>query len=270
MRKREAERYRSLLEAQLASLLGQGERAVHEMVDDPEAEAPDPNDRATVEESRNWSLRLRDRDRKLIAKIHEALGRLDQGEYGYCAECAGEISAQRLRALPFAVRCTACESLHERDAGLAERDRRVLRAVRERRIPLAMAIGETKWSNGTKRTTAAARNGRRIVDLAYWRALYLRTACASRSFLNRARWLVMPVCWFLGEGRPRRLQMDGECPIRREVGKRVPTWSAESSARLCLTGTPRGCCSRGPRRPFRASRGARSGIPGLVSPGRRS
>lgn len=51
-----------------------------------------------------------------LARVRQALARLDQGEYGYCTECGGEISSQRLRALPFAVRCTACESMHERDA----------------------------------------------------------------------------------------------------------------------------------------------------------
>ncbi len=51
-----------------------------------------------------------------LERVREALTRLDRGEYGYCVECAGEISEQRLRALPFAVRCTACEALHERDA----------------------------------------------------------------------------------------------------------------------------------------------------------
>jgi DnaK suppressor protein len=51
-----------------------------------------------------------------LERVREALVRLDEGEYGYCAECAGEISEQRLRALPFAVRCTACEELHERGA----------------------------------------------------------------------------------------------------------------------------------------------------------
>ena len=114
MRKREAERYRSLLEAQLASLLGQGERAVHEMVDDPEAEAPDPNDRATVEESRNWSLRLRDRDRKLIAKIQEALGRLEAGTFGTCTACGRAISAARLRARPVTDLCIDCKVEAER------------------------------------------------------------------------------------------------------------------------------------------------------------
>ena len=48
-----------------------------------------------------------------LAKIDEALDRLDQGAYGYCFECGNEIAEQRLRALPFAVRCKSCEEARE-------------------------------------------------------------------------------------------------------------------------------------------------------------
>jgi len=48
-----------------------------------------------------------------LQRVREALVRLDAGEYGFCAECEGEISKKRLQALPFAVRCTACEASHE-------------------------------------------------------------------------------------------------------------------------------------------------------------
>jgi DnaK suppressor protein len=54
-----------------------------------------------------------------LVRIEEALVRLDAGEYGACVECAGEISEQRLRALPFAVRCRACEERRERAQGQA-------------------------------------------------------------------------------------------------------------------------------------------------------
>lgn len=57
-----------------------------------------------------------------LHRVREALVRLDAGEYGYCAECDGEISGKRLQALPFAVRCTACEDAYEQ------------RAARERRF----------------------------------------------------------------------------------------------------------------------------------------
>jgi DnaK suppressor protein len=48
-----------------------------------------------------------------LTKINDALGRLDEGTYGYCSDCGGEISEQRLRALPFAVRCKDCEESRE-------------------------------------------------------------------------------------------------------------------------------------------------------------
>ena len=48
-----------------------------------------------------------------LTKINEALSRLEEGTYGYCSECGGEISEQRLRALPFAVRCKECEEARE-------------------------------------------------------------------------------------------------------------------------------------------------------------
>ena len=60
-----------------------------------------------------------------LTKINEALGRLEEGSYGYCPECGGEISEQRLRALPFAVRCKECEEAREmamqREKVLAQR-----------------------------------------------------------------------------------------------------------------------------------------------------
>lgn len=112
MRQRELERYRSLLEGQLSSLIGHGEEAVHQMVEEGE-EIPDPNDRATVEEERNWELRLRDRDRRLIGKIREALGRLDSGTFGTCTRCGQPISPARLRARPVTDLCIDCKTESE-------------------------------------------------------------------------------------------------------------------------------------------------------------
>jgi RNA polymerase-binding transcription factor len=60
-----------------------------------------------------------------LTKINDALGRLEEGAYGYCFDCGGEISDQRLRALPFAVRCKECEEAREvaaeREKVLAQR-----------------------------------------------------------------------------------------------------------------------------------------------------
>jgi DnaK suppressor protein len=56
-----------------------------------------------------------------LRRVREALDRLDLGEYGRCAECAAEISTKRLQALPFAVRCTACEQANEQEAARERR-----------------------------------------------------------------------------------------------------------------------------------------------------
>lgn len=73
----------------------------------------DPNDRATQEEAFNLELRTRDRERKLIRKIEEALQQIDDKEYGYCESCGVEIGIRRLEARPTAVLCIDCKTLDE-------------------------------------------------------------------------------------------------------------------------------------------------------------
>ncbi len=114
MRRRETDRYRTMLQGQLSALLGTSGKTVHQMVGDGREEIPDPNDRATVEEGRNWSLRLRDRDRKLINKIQQALDRLEEGTFGTCVACGRPISAARLRARPVTDLCIDCKTEAER------------------------------------------------------------------------------------------------------------------------------------------------------------
>lgn len=114
MRRREIERYRTVLETQLQSLVGLGERAVQSMAGEGGEEIPDPNDRATIEERRNWSLRLRDRDRKLINKIKDALARLEAGTFGTCTTCGNAISEARLRARPVTDLCIECKTEAEK------------------------------------------------------------------------------------------------------------------------------------------------------------
>ncbi len=109
MRKIETTRYRKELTAQLASLLGQGEDTVHEMMVRAQEDLSDPNDRASLETDRSSALRLRDRDRKLIAKIQEALGRIQAGTFGTCESCGGRIGAARLRARPMTTLCIECK-----------------------------------------------------------------------------------------------------------------------------------------------------------------
>ena len=114
MRRREVSRYRTVLESQLAALVGHGSQVVQELSGPGREDVPDPNDRATVEEGRNWSLRLRDRDRKLIGKIQGALARLDAGTFGRCTACGKSIAPARLRARPVTDLCIECKTEAER------------------------------------------------------------------------------------------------------------------------------------------------------------
>jgi len=74
---------------------------------------PDPNDRATTETDTGIELRTRDRYRKLIEKIDEALKRIDSEEYGYCEDTGEEIGLKRLEARPNATLCIEAQERHE-------------------------------------------------------------------------------------------------------------------------------------------------------------
>ena len=76
--------------------------------------APDLADRATSESDRSIELRARDRQRKLVSKINQALKRIDDGEYGYCEETGEPISLQRLDARPIATLSLEAQERHER------------------------------------------------------------------------------------------------------------------------------------------------------------
>ena len=75
---------------------------------------PDIADRASSETDRAIELRARDRQRKLISKIEAALGRLDDGSYGYCEETGEPISLKRLDARPIATLSVEAQERHER------------------------------------------------------------------------------------------------------------------------------------------------------------
>ena len=75
---------------------------------------PDIADRASSETDRAIELRARDRQRKLIAKIDEALGRIEDGTYGFCEETGEPISLRRLEARPIATLSVEAQERHER------------------------------------------------------------------------------------------------------------------------------------------------------------
>lgn len=86
---------------------------LHHMQEESLNEA-DINDRASTETDRSFELRTRDRERKLLLKIHQALERIDNGTYGYCEETGIPIGIARLDARPIATLCLEAQELHER------------------------------------------------------------------------------------------------------------------------------------------------------------
>jgi len=104
--------FRKKLEAMSQDLLQEAEKTIHDMTDSTE-NYPDPTDRASAESDRSFELRIRDRERKLIAKIREAIERIDDGTYGICEECGEEISVKRLEARPVTTQCIDCKTAQE-------------------------------------------------------------------------------------------------------------------------------------------------------------
>jgi DnaK suppressor protein len=104
--------FKNLLNEQLEELLNEVNKTVTDMSDDNE-NMPDPSDRATLESDRNFTLRIRDRERKLIGKIKDALERIEQGTYGICESCDEDISEQRLKARPVTTLCIECKQKQE-------------------------------------------------------------------------------------------------------------------------------------------------------------
>jgi len=106
------EHFRNVLLAWRQELLDEVARTVHSMQDETENH-PDPNDRASQETDISLELRSRDRERKLIKKIDEAIDSIETGDYGYCESCGVEIGIQRLEARPTANMCIDCKTLDE-------------------------------------------------------------------------------------------------------------------------------------------------------------
>jgi DnaK suppressor protein len=97
-------------------------RRVREVASGVSGEGLDETEHAEVDIQEHIEVALIEMKGETLQRLREALVRLEAGEYGYCAECADEISEKRLQALPFAVRCKSCEELQEQHAA---RERRV-------------------------------------------------------------------------------------------------------------------------------------------------
>jgi DnaK suppressor protein len=113
MSKEQSEHFRQILLSWKRDLMVEVDRTVTHMKDEA-ANFPDPNDRATQEEEFSLELRTRDRERKLIRKIDEALKRIEDGTYGYCLETGEEIGIKRLEARPVATLSIEAQERRER------------------------------------------------------------------------------------------------------------------------------------------------------------
>jgi DnaK suppressor protein len=98
-----------ILEEQLESLMSQSREALNNLVEVRETDA-DPLDLAVTESNRDFTLRMADRERKLVSKIRHALERMQEGEYGACESCGAPITYGRLMARPVTTLCIDCKT----------------------------------------------------------------------------------------------------------------------------------------------------------------
>jgi len=113
MSARQREYFRQRLMRWKEELLKESYNTLHSLQRDS-LQSPDIADRASAETDRAVELRTRDRERKLIQKIDEALNRIEDGSYGYCEETGEPIGVRRLEARPIATLSLEAQERHER------------------------------------------------------------------------------------------------------------------------------------------------------------
>jgi len=106
--------FREHLQSKIAELSRDQQKTLEEMAVTSERLA-DVTDQASFQSERNFELRIRDRERMLIAKMHESLQKIDDGTYGKCEKCGGEISTKRLTARPVTTLCIKCKTGQEKN-----------------------------------------------------------------------------------------------------------------------------------------------------------
>ena len=115
MDRRVLERCREELQRQMDELLAGAGKTVSDMTTVLDEHFPDPTDRALLESNRNFTLRIRDRERKLLAKVKEAIKRIENGTFGICEGCGGEIEEKRLIARAMTTMCIDCKTVAEEE-----------------------------------------------------------------------------------------------------------------------------------------------------------
>ena len=114
MSPQQTEHFKNILFSWKKMLMTEAEKTMDHMKQDS-SKLSDPNDAATQEEEFRLELRTRDRERKLITKIDQALNRIDDGSYGYCEDTGEPIGIKRLMARPVATLCIAAQEKHEKE-----------------------------------------------------------------------------------------------------------------------------------------------------------
>lgn len=112
MKKKDIAYFKNLLTDQLEELLNQADDTVSGMTT-PKENFPDPTDRASLEAERNFMLRIRDRESKLIKKIKKTLARIENDTFGICEKCGDDIAIERLKARPVTTQCIDCKTKEE-------------------------------------------------------------------------------------------------------------------------------------------------------------
>ncbi len=124
MDKEKRKHFKELLNKKLAEMLQDAGETVNDMSGSDDDHFADPTDRATHETDRNFLLRVKDRERKLVAKIKEALVLIEDESYGTCEFCGEDISFERLEVRPVTTSCIECKKEEEEE----EKQRKRLRA----------------------------------------------------------------------------------------------------------------------------------------------
>ncbi len=114
MNKRDREKFRKILIEQREHLVGNARRAVSGDIHVDPDDFPDEIDTASSEVNLQFTGRLREREQGLLAKVDQALAKIESGDYGECASCGEEIGAKRLKARPVAELCIDCKSDQEK------------------------------------------------------------------------------------------------------------------------------------------------------------
>ena len=112
MKNQDLEYFRKMLTRWQEDLYKQADVTVTDF-QEPTVKEIDPVDRASLEAARTFTLRIRDRESRLIDKINQSLARIEEGIFGICDMCGEEISIKRLKARPVTKFCITCKNKME-------------------------------------------------------------------------------------------------------------------------------------------------------------